>query len=182
VAYLALTCRCLLGVVFLAAVATKVRGATAFGRFADSLVPFAGVRYRWRRPVAVGVVAAEAAVPVLLAVPAWTPAGFGWAVLVLAAFTTVIVRSLRRGIRVPCHCFGPSARPLGPGHVTRNVALGLVGLVGAVTTLVGAVAAPSAAPTNPTPAAVLAAAALGLALAVPVLWLDDLVDLFSVSR
>ena len=173
-AYLALTCRCLLGVVFLAALTTKVRGATAFGRFADSLVPLAGVRYRWRRSVAVGVVAAEAAVPVLLAVPAWTRVGFGWAVLVLAAFTTAIVRSLRRGIRAPCHCFGPSARPLGPGHVTRNVALGLAGLVGAV-------AAPNAAPTGPTPAAVLAAAALGLALAVPVLWLDDLVDLFSVS-
>lgn len=171
--YLALTCRCLLGVVFLAAVTTKVRGATAFGRFADSLVPFAAVTYRWRRPVAVGVVVAEAAVPVLLAVPAWTQVGFGWAVLVLAAFTTAIVRSLRRGIRAPCHCFGPSARPLGSGHVTRNVALGLAGLVGAVAT-------PSAAPTGPTPAAVLAAAALGLALAVPVLWLDDLVDLFSV--
>jgi hypothetical protein len=175
VAYLALTCRCLLGVVFLAALTTKVRGATSFGRFADSLVPLAGVRYRWRRPVAVGVVAAEVAVPVLLAVPAWTLAGFGWAVLILAAFTTVIVRSLRRGTRASCHCFGPSARPLGPGHVTRNVALGLAGLVGAVAT-------PSAAPTSPTPAAVLAAAALGLALAVPVLWLDDVVDLFSVSR
>jgi hypothetical protein len=172
VGYLALTCRCLLGVVFLAAVTTKVRGATVFGRFADSLVSFAAVRYRWRRPVAVGVVAAEAAVPALLAVPAWTLAGFGWAVLVLAAFTTAIVRSLRRGIRAPCHCFGSSARPLGPGHVTRNVALGLAGLVGAVAT--------ASAPTGPTPAAVLAAAALGLALAVPVLWLDDLVDLFSV--
>jgi hypothetical protein len=182
VGYLALTCRCLLGVVFLAAVATKVRGAAAFGRFAHSLVPFAAVGYRWRRPVAAGVVVAEAAVPVLLAVPAWTLAGFGWAVLVLAAFTAAIVRSLRRGIRAPCHCFGPSARPLGSGHVTRNAALGLAGLVGAVATLAGAAATPGAAPTGPGPGAVLAAAALGLALAVPVLWLDDVVDLFSVSR
>lgn len=52
------------------------------------------------------------------------------ALAALVAFTLLIVRQLRQGRHPPCACFGAwSARPLGPGHVVRNVALMLVAVV-----------------------------------------------------
>jgi uncharacterized membrane protein YphA (DoxX/SURF4 family) len=54
------------------------------------------------------------------------------ALVVLVAFTALIVRRLSEGEHPPCACFGAwSAKPLGPGHVVRNVvfmALGVVAL------------------------------------------------------
>ncbi len=54
------------------------------------------------------------------------------ALAVLVAFTVLIVRRLAEGRHPPCACFGTwSARPLGWGHVARNVgfmALGVVAL------------------------------------------------------
>jgi uncharacterized membrane protein YphA (DoxX/SURF4 family) len=41
---------------------------------------------------------------------------------VLGAFTALLVRRLAQGRHPPCACFGSwSAKPLGPGHVVRNV-------------------------------------------------------------
>jgi uncharacterized membrane protein YphA (DoxX/SURF4 family) len=46
------------------------------------------------------------------------------ALAVLVAFTMLIVRRLAEGAHPPCACFGAwSAKPLGPGHVARNLAL-----------------------------------------------------------
>jgi uncharacterized membrane protein YphA (DoxX/SURF4 family) len=52
-------------------------------------------------------------------------------VLLLLAFTALIVVRLREGRRPPCACFGAwSAKPLGWGHVVRNaLLLGLAVLV-----------------------------------------------------
>jgi len=48
----------------------------------------------------------------------------------LAAFTALIVRRLAQGRHPPCACFGAwSAKPLGWGHVARNVALAALGVV-----------------------------------------------------
>jgi uncharacterized membrane protein YphA (DoxX/SURF4 family) len=56
------------------------------------------------------------------------------AIVVLVAFTALIVRRLTQGRHPPCACFGAwSAKPLGVGHVVRNVgfiALGVLALVG----------------------------------------------------
>lgn len=55
------------------------------------------------------------------------------ALVLLVAFTVLIVRLLRAGRRPPCACFGAwSAKPLGPGHVGRNAALIVVALVALV--------------------------------------------------
>jgi len=49
------------------------------------------------------------------------------ALAMLIVFTVLIVRQLMRGNHPPCACFGAwSAKPLGPGHVVRNVALVVV--------------------------------------------------------
>jgi uncharacterized membrane protein YphA (DoxX/SURF4 family) len=56
------------------------------------------------------------------------------AIALLIAFTLLIARRMSQGRRPVCACFGVwSARPIGPGHVVRNV--GLLGL--AVLTLLG---------------------------------------------
>ena len=45
------------------------------------------------------------------------------ALAVLGAFTVLILRRLAEGRHPPCACFGAwSSRPLGRGHVIRNVA------------------------------------------------------------
>lgn len=55
------------------------------------------------------------------------------ALLVLAAFTVLIVTRLAQGRHPPCACFGTwSARPLGWGHVARNVAFMALGGVALV--------------------------------------------------
>lgn len=42
----------------------------------------------------------------------------------LLAFTALILLRLREGKRPPCACFGAlSAKPIGAGHVARNVAM-----------------------------------------------------------
>ena len=49
------------------------------------------------------------------------------ALLVLAGFTALILRRLAEGKRPPCACFGAwSTKPLGLGHVVRN--LGFIAL------------------------------------------------------
>ena len=55
------------------------------------------------------------------------------ALVVLGAFTALILRRLSQGEHPPCACFGAwSTKPLGRGHVARNVgfmALGVVALL-----------------------------------------------------
>ena len=52
------------------------------------------------------------------------------AIVLLVAFTTLIVLRLREGRHPPCACFGAwSAKPLGPGHVVRNVVLLAIAVV-----------------------------------------------------
>ncbi len=52
------------------------------------------------------------------------------ALVVLLAFTALIVRRLSQGRHPPCACFGAwSAKPLGPGHVARNAGFMVLGVL-----------------------------------------------------
>lgn len=54
------------------------------------------------------------------------PAAAG-ALVLLAAFSALILRRLAEGRRPPCACFGAwSVRPLGAGHVIRNAVLAVI--------------------------------------------------------
>jgi hypothetical protein len=77
---------------------------------------------------AAGVPIAELLIAVLLlAVP---PVGAVAALLLLAAFTWIVVQRVRAGSEVPCACFGqPHAPPLSWTEVVRNGILAVFGLL-----------------------------------------------------
>jgi hypothetical protein len=159
----------LIGWVFLASAISKVRH---FGEFTRSLPALAPVRAGQVRPLAMTVVATEAAVPVLLLFPAAVFYGFALAGALLAAFTTAIVISLKRGRRAPCQCFGASSTPLVPSHLVRNAIL--------LISLISALAGGLALDVRPQQAAGLVVAiAAGLVGAILIVAMDDIAFLFA---
>ncbi|NXY96427.1 methylamine utilization protein MauE [Streptomyces sp. BR123] len=171
--YLVAGARGLLGLVFLVSVVGKVAGRHAFTAFAESVRSFGMLPPGLVRPAARTVTAGEAAVCVLMTVPARgaTAAGFALAAVLLAAFTAAIAAAVRRGATAPCRCFGPSTTPLGTPHLVRNLALCAVAVSGA-----GALAVPVAAGARPGGAVVAGAA--GLIAGIVVTQLDHLMALF----
>ncbi|MFI7635951.1 MauE/DoxX family redox-associated membrane protein [Nonomuraea sp. NPDC049400] len=164
--YLAIACRCLIGLIFAISALSKIRGRQAYQEFArttTTLLP------RHGRKLALPALAAEFAVPVLLALPATTLAGFGLAATLLTAFAVAIAAALRRGVRTSCRCFGASTTPLGTQHVIRNAALIAVSATGA-----------ALGPGDPAhPGGIAVAAVAAVVLATLVTRLDDLIDLFA---
>ncbi len=112
-----------LGALFLLAGASKVAlgdawvaqaGELGTPRWIATVVPWV--------ELVVGALLVSQVAPVAVAVAA---------IVLLVAFTALIVAQLARGRRPPCACFGTwSARPIGPRHVLRNAAMvGLATLV-----------------------------------------------------
>lgn len=168
--YLQFGCQVLLGGVFAVSAGSKLYSRAAFADFSTATARLTGAA----RPkgLAVATVATEIAVVVALSVPALLLWGFAASIGLLAVLTAAIVRSLRRGQKAPCRCFGASSTPLGPQHVVRNAALAGIGLLGALS-------GGDEAPLERGPACVVALAALiGVAL---IARLDDLIGLFRTT-
>ncbi|MEU9839996.1 MauE/DoxX family redox-associated membrane protein [Actinomadura sp. NPDC048032] len=158
-------CACLVGLVFAVSAVSKLRDLDGFARSVPALVPAWPGR---ARPLAIATTALEALVPPLLVAQVTAPFGFGLAAVLLAAFTAAVAAALRRGRRTPCRCFGPSSAPLGPRHLARNGVLLTCAVLGALS------------PGGLPPAGgVAVAAAAGLAGAVLIVSLDDIVELFA---
>ncbi|GAA2435006.1 MauE/DoxX family redox-associated membrane protein [Streptomyces mauvecolor] len=168
-AYVLLAVRVLVGIVFVASATGKVRSAAAFRSFEDSAHSM-GVPARLSRSVAVAVIAGECAAVVLLAV--WPVPGFALTVLLLAAFTTGIVRTLRSGTKASCACFGASTAPIGRRHLVRNTALLALAALGMAAGLAGT-------PTPTEAAGILVAAFGALVGALLVIFTDELGVLFD---
>ncbi|WP_117210161.1 MauE/DoxX family redox-associated membrane protein [Allorhizocola rhizosphaerae] len=168
--YVAVACRILIGVVFLAAVVGKLSGGSAYQAFVQSLRRMKVIPSRWAGPVAAASVTAEIAIVILVLTPLWTAGriGLALAAVVLAAFAGAIALSLRRGNNAPCQCFGRTAAPLGWHHVARNTFLIAVAVVGLLS---------AGGPLNL--AATLAPAVAGLVIGGLVVMLDDIVYLFK---
>jgi methylamine utilization protein MauE len=152
--------RALLVVVFAGAVAGKLRSGRAFAEFHDSVSALAP-RWLSARPVAIMVLAGEAACVVLLVVPVTHLAGYALSGLLLAAFAAAVVRVIHSGRQVRCHCFGGGGGVLGRGHVVRN---GLLLAAAGAGALGGA--------TVTAPVALVAMAAGALAGLITVRWED----------
>lgn len=172
--YLLLTCRCTVYVVFVAAVAGKLRSRAAFDAFARSVHRLVTSRPRVSTALSGGTVLAETAVVVLTAIPRTVPVGLALAGLMLLVFCAGIVVSMRSGASVPCRCFGATSAPLGPRHLVRNAALLSVVAAGLVAWQLRATGRPA------TGGAVLAVA-VAVVLALIVIFFDDLADLFGSS-
>ncbi|GGR08911.1 MauE/DoxX family redox-associated membrane protein [Streptomyces netropsis] len=169
--YLVVGARGLLGLVFLVSVAGKVAGRSAFTAFVASVRSLGVVPPVLVRPVARTVVAGEAAVCVLTAVPVRgaATAGFLVASALLAAFTAGIAAAVRRGATAPCRCFGPSTTPLDTPHIVRNVLLFAVAVAGVLAVPVAA---------DGRPGGLVVAGIAGLFAGAVVTRLDHLLALF----
>jgi len=173
-AYVEFGCQVLLGGVFAVSAGSKLYSRTAFAGFTAATARLTGTRAPRPRQLAVAVVAGEIAVVLALIVPALVLWGFAACVGLLAVFTAAIVRSLRRGQRAPCRCFGASDSPLGRRHVARNAVLAACGVLGIAAGMSG-----GASSLDVGLACVVAFAALiGVALTVR---LDDLTGLFRTT-
>jgi hypothetical protein len=174
VEYLEFGCRVLLGGVFAVSAGSKLYSRIVFADFTAATARLTGARVGRARQFAIATVAAEFAVVVALIVPALVLWGFAAGIGLLAVFSAAIVRSLRRGQRAPCRCFGASNSPLGTQHVARNAALAAFCLLG-----IAAGLSNGAASLELGPACVVAFAALiGVALTAR---LDDLIGLFRTT-
>jgi hypothetical protein len=167
--------RILIATVFIGALSSKVASRAAFESFTQSLRQMVMMAQAAARPAALASVALEGLTAALLLVPVLSTAvaGFGLALVLLIVFTIAIWRSLARGDRTPCRCFGASDTPLGPGHIGRNLALMAVAGSGLVAALIGG---------RLDPAPALVGATVGLVLGVCVVMWDDLVMLARPMR
>ncbi|MFC8195727.1 MauE/DoxX family redox-associated membrane protein [Streptomyces sp. NPDC057298] len=174
--YLFLGCRALLLVVFVVAVAGKIRNRGAFAGFSSSIVALRLLSRRRSVVAAAAVVGVELATTVMLAVTRTALVGLVVAISLLLAFVTGITVALRGGQAVPCRCLGASTASLGPIHIVRNLALAAIGGAG----LAAGLTATRAWPGHPGGTAVTLAMALVGALLV--IRFDDLAFLFTDTK
>jgi len=115
----------LLGVVFLVAGASKIAAGPEWRAQARDLGAPASIApmLPWLE-IVLGAILVVQLAPVAAAVAA---------LVVLGAFTALIARRLAEGRHPPCACFGSwSAKPLGPGHVARNVGFMALAVIAAL--------------------------------------------------
>ena len=122
-----------LGAVFATAAAAKANNRAAAETSARDL----GVPSQWAPSVARLLPFFEGTIPVVLAIGLFYRAaaviGAVFAMVLLLAFTTAIIRTLRAGQTPVCQCFGSlRSRPIGPDTIVRNLALLLLAVVTAV--------------------------------------------------
>ncbi len=168
-------------VVFVVSATGKLRNPDGFR---DSLAPLSIVPRRLVRPMAIALTSAEivAAVAVcwgvvaaLLGRPLAQPIGLTGLVLsalLLVVLTAGIAIEVRRGSTAGCACFGVTSHRLGTRHLVRNALL-VVCVVAGLSTY------PMVATQTVRPGGALVALAGGLAVALILIRLDDLVDLFA---
>lgn len=170
VAYLELACRLLIGLTFGSAGISKLilRDRERFAQATRTLLP-AGLQ-AFHRSAARAVLAGELAIGSLLIFPMTAVVGYTIASSLSLAFAAATISALRRGVHLPCACFGQREESLGATHVVRDGALLAVALTGLAGRLLGG--------TADRPAGAAIALVGGAAGAVLLIFLDDVVDLF----
>lgn len=128
--YLTMSCRLLLGLVFLVSAVTKLRTGATRREFVLSVRALLGYERALSVILATASVAAELVIVVLLTLPSTMAFGFVTAALLLVAYAVVLGRALKRGVRAPCQCIGSSTAPIRAWLIARNIGLVLVSLIG----------------------------------------------------
>lgn len=164
--------RCLLAIVFAYSAVAKLRSGGSFRGFmawlGDLPVPVAS---RQAGTLAGGLAGAEVLIVVLAVLPWTVLAGFALAAATLAVFIAGTCLAISRGTKATCNCFGTRGAPLGPTHVVRDTILLVVAIVGAVASDAH----------GAHPAGTVLSVATAAVLAVPVVFLDDLLSLFATG-
>jgi hypothetical protein len=128
-AYVIAFCRSAIGTIFAFSFASKAIRPKVFHQGLAEL----GIPPTARSAFTALIMAAELGVAVSMSVgEPWLEPGFVLAVILLAAFLISIIRVVRTGRLVPCHCFGPRNDPLGHQDIWRNsllIACAIVGLL-----------------------------------------------------
>ncbi|WP_420915207.1 MauE/DoxX family redox-associated membrane protein [Micromonospora aurantiaca] len=130
-----MTCRSMLGLVFLVSASSKVRSRPAYLAFTAGLVQTTLVTPRYASAVGAIAVVAEVLVFSLLV---WPPAvlfGYILASGTMAVLLGGILVVIRRKVVAPCLCFGTARVPLGRRQLVRNAGLFTVANLGLVATL-----------------------------------------------
>ncbi len=128
--YLAIACRCAIGLVFLGSATGKLHSKAARAAFEASIVDMRIVPRNRIRLLACTVICAELAIPLLLSIQSTAVVGFALALGVLTAFSAGIIVVLNRGTAATCQCFGLSGALLGIHHVVRNAILWIAAALG----------------------------------------------------
>ncbi|KAA8882082.1 hypothetical protein F3087_39195 [Nocardia colli] len=128
--YVVLSCRYLLGGVFLVALVGKLRSRAAYSEFVAATGALLGVGDRIARWAAMSTVVAEAVIVCALIAEPTARVGLGLAALLLGCFSVALTRALRRGSTTPCRCFGASTTPIRIEHALRSAVLGVLALGG----------------------------------------------------
>ena len=120
-------------VVYLTALMSKVRSRASLGAFSRGLTTFGITGGTAQRVVTVLVVSAEALVLVALALPVFGPGHRATPATVLTAVLTLATGRAGRGQSTfACHCFGSTTPTSIRSHLSINVGLITLGLVGIV--------------------------------------------------
>jgi hypothetical protein len=175
-----LTVRVMLALVLLVSVISKTRGRSAFAVFRHWVGELRVVPERLSATVAATLTAGEAVALALLVVPATAVAGLALTAAIMLVFAAAIAVIIRRGVSVPCRCFGGSSRPMGRLEIARNLVLALLAASTAAVALLTSAPGLSA-PHASAPGAVAAIAA-GAALAAAAVRLDRLPAAVSRRR
>jgi hypothetical protein len=118
--YVAVACRVLIGLVFLTSVVHNGASPARFRVFATWLGTLSTPAAKHVKTSAIGFLAVEGAIVIMVALP-WTAAlGGVLAALVLGCFIVEIALLLREGVDVPCSCFGASRQLLGAPTLARD--------------------------------------------------------------
>lgn len=128
---MAVLARSALSAVFLFSAGAKLHTATARAAFADAVAAFGAVPRSWSRAVGALLVAVELAIAIGLCLAATSRASLAGAGLLLVLFALALGNGLRRGVLLPCACFGASRAPARLIEVWRNLLLAGLAAAGA---------------------------------------------------
>ncbi|MFI6794468.1 MauE/DoxX family redox-associated membrane protein [Streptosporangium canum] len=172
--YAAVACGALLVTVIGVSWVGKLRAQAAFAASIGALRMFPG---RAWAPVAGLLTAAEGAVVLTLSAsvfagPRAALAGFLGAAVLMTVFCLVVATVIRRDIRASCNCFGRAGARYSARHVVRNALLAAVALAGAVASQTAALRHP---------AGTALAVATGVVVALLVVVMDDVAELFGAG-
>ncbi|WP_242882795.1 MauE/DoxX family redox-associated membrane protein [Actinomadura litoris] len=172
--YIQIFCQAVIAVVFAFSAWSKLRGGKEIAAFSDSLRPHLGsTSSRTRMAAAVCIAVSEALAAVLTVIPVTALAGLLLATALMLLFTASVTRVVLTGTKATCRCFGASEKRIGWPHVARNTTLTVIAASGSL-----AAGSPGS---DIALAGWIVSTVMGITIAVILVTLDDIVQLFAMD-